>query len=107
MFIYYVRAGGPKGPKVKSFPPGLRMVAGDMNATSTQSSKIVEWTCGGGGPTSGRIPSCSDPKQPIHASLGFPSCWDGKHLDSADHKSHMAYAADNGTCPRTHPRDLA
>ncbi len=106
MFIYYVRAGGPKGPKVKPFPPGLRMVAGDMNATSTQSSKIVEWTCGGGGPTSGRIPSCSDPKQPIHASLGFPSCWDGKHLDSADHKSHMAYAADNGTCPRTHPVSL-
>ena len=21
----------------------------------------------------------------------FPSCWDGKSLDSADHKSHMAY----------------
>jgi hypothetical protein len=106
MFIYYVRAGGPKGPKVKPFPPGLRMIAGNDEATSAQSSKILEWTCGGGGPTSGKIPSCSDPKQAIHASLGFPSCWDGKHLDSADHKSHMAYAADNGTCPRTHPVSL-
>jgi Domain of unknown function (DUF1996) len=106
MFIYYVRAGGPKGPKVEPFPAGLRMVTGDMNATSAQSSRILEWTCGGGGPTSGKIPSCSDPKQPIHASLGFPSCWDGKHLDSADHKSHMAYAADNGACPRTHPVSL-
>ena len=106
MFIYYVRAGGPDGPKVKPFPPGLRMIAGNQEATSTQSSKILEWTCGGGGPTSGKVPRCSDPDQPIHASLGFPSCWDGMHLDSADHKSHMAYAAANGTCPRSHPVSL-
>ena len=106
MFIYYVRAGGPKGPKVKPFPAGLRMIAGNDEATSAQSHNILEWTCGGGGPESGKIPSCSDPKQPIHASLGFPSCWDGKHLDSANHKSHMAYAADDGTCPRTHPVSL-
>jgi Domain of unknown function (DUF1996) len=89
---------------VKSFPAGLRMIAGDMHATSAESSKILEWTCGGGGPTTGNVPSCSDPKQPIHASLGFPSCWDGKHLD--DHKSHMAYAASDRAYPRTHPVSL-
>jgi hypothetical protein len=38
----------------------------------------------------------------------FPECWDGRRLDSADHKSHMAYAArDAGdtllSCPWTHP----
>jgi hypothetical protein len=22
----------------------------------------------------------------------FPDCWDGRHLDSPDHKSHMAYS---------------
>jgi len=106
MFIYYVRAGGPDGPRVKPFPPGLRMIAGDQEATSSQSRKTLEWTCGGGGPTSGKIPTCSDPDQPIHASLGFPSCWDGMHLDSADHKSHMAYAGDHGSCPRSHPVSL-
>ena len=31
-----------------------------------------------------------------------PSCWDGIHLDSADHKSHMAYPV-NGECPASHP----
>jgi Domain of unknown function (DUF1996) len=36
----------------------------------------------------------------------FPSCWDGVHLDSADHKSHMAYAAANGACPSDHPLSL-
>jgi hypothetical protein len=46
------------------------------------------------------------PSSPIHASLVFPSCWDGVQLDSADHKSHMAYAAPNGTCPADHPVSL-
>ncbi|WP_309624448.1 DUF1996 domain-containing protein [Methylibium sp.] len=32
----------------------------------------------------------------------FPQCWDGKNLDSPDHKSHMAYPSDGG-CPRSHP----
>jgi hypothetical protein len=106
MFIYYVRAGGPNGPKVKPFPAGLRMVAGDQHATSAQPATVLEWTCGGAGPTSADIPQCSDPSQPIHASLGFPSCWDGVHLDSADHRSHMAYAAPDGTCPASHPVSL-
>jgi len=31
----------------------------------------------------------------------FPSCWNGKDLDSADHKSHMAYPnlVMSGDCP--------
>ena len=32
----------------------------------------------------------------------FPECWDGRRLDSADHKSHMAYATAR-RCPSTHP----
>jgi hypothetical protein len=42
--------------------------------------------------------------------IHFPDCWNGKDLDSADHRSHMAYAstgsgADAGrrVCPATHP----
>lgn len=32
-------------------------------------------------------------------------CWNGKDLDSADHKSHMAYpdGVNGGNCPATHP----
>jgi hypothetical protein len=33
----------------------------------------------------------------------FPNCWDGVHLDSADHRSHMAYPGKGGACPSTHP----
>lgn len=36
-----------------------------------------------------------------------PNCWDGANLDSADHRSHMAYTLDpyqpTERCPDTHP----
>ena len=38
----------------------------------------------------------------IRMELVFPQCWNGKDLDSVDHKSHVAYASDllnGGTCP--------
>jgi hypothetical protein len=37
----------------------------------------------------------------LRLELMFPSCWNGKDVDSADHKSHMAYPSlvMDGTCP--------
>ena len=32
----------------------------------------------------------------LRAEVTFPSCWDGLNLDSADHKSHMAYPGPDG-----------
>jgi hypothetical protein len=34
--------------------------------------------------------------------VDFPQCWDGKNLDSPDHKSHMHEATGSG-CPTSHP----
>jgi len=105
--VYYRRAGGGTGPGVLPFPVGLRMIAGNAKATSDQSLSIVQWDCGGGGLESPHMYACpGGPSSPIHASLVFPSCWDGVHLDSADHKSHMAYAAPDGACPADHPVSL-
>ncbi|SPO06392.1 uncharacterized protein DNG_09081 [Cephalotrichum gorgonifer] len=47
----------------------------------------------------------------IRSNILFPTCWDGKNLDSVDHKSHVAYPVDGpatflslgGACPSTHP----
>jgi hypothetical protein len=41
-------------------------------------------------------------------SLRFPTCWDGKNLDSPDHMSHMSYPEtgtfeSGGPCPASHP----
>ena len=105
--VYYRRAGGGMGPGVQPFPKGLRMIAGDAKATSDQPLSVVHWDCGDGGLESPHMYACAGgPSAPVHAALVFPSCWDGVHLDSADHKSHMAYAAPDGTCPADHPVSL-
>ncbi len=42
----------------------------------------------------------------LRAQVFFPSCWDGKNLDSPDHKSHLSYPVNNhayGSCPPSHP----
>ncbi len=38
----------------------------------------------------------------LELHVNFPDCWDGRRLDSPDHKSHMAYSRDY-VCPRSHP----
>ena len=52
------------------------------------------------------FPDISKCQDGIRWQVFFPQCWDGVNLDSADHKSHMAYPVDNyngGTCPPSHP----
>ena len=107
MFIYYRRPGGAGGPKVHPFPPGLKMLAGNSQATSPQPLFMVQWDCDGG-PEYPSIPQCpGTSSQSLHASIEFPSCWDGRQLDSPDHRSHMVYAnADSGACPADHPVSL-
>jgi hypothetical protein len=44
----------------------------------------------------------------IRATVIFPSCWDGRNLDSPDHRAHMAYsnvglASGARACPASHP----
>jgi hypothetical protein len=98
---YYRRSGD----KVVPFPKGLRMVSGDPHATSPQSGLNVAWRCKGAGNEVDNIPNC-DAGSTLQAEVSFPDCWDGKHLDSPDHRSHMTYALDAGTCPQTHPVKL-
>jgi hypothetical protein len=44
----------------------------------------------------------------LRVFVTFKDCWDGVHLDTADHRAHMAYADGAGVngrraCPATHP----
>ncbi len=100
--VYYRRAS--LAP-VNAFPNGLRVIAGDAMATTPQGMGVTFWSCGAG---SGVAPSSTVPTCPaqrgsfLRLHVRFPSCWDGRHLDSPDHKSHMAYAM-RGRCPSTHP----
>jgi hypothetical protein len=101
MQVYY-RASNKNPALIKTIPRGLRMIAGSMMATAPQSSDVAGWTCGGNPPNfTGSMPTCGSGGK-LRNRIRFPECWNGKTLDSADHKSHMSYLV-NGSCPSTHP----
>jgi hypothetical protein len=90
---------------LRAFPAGFKMIAGDRSATSPQGMQVTFWNCGAasGVAASTEVPTCPDTRaQSLRLHVNFPSCWDGKHLDSADHKSHVAYPV-RGACPVSHP----
>ena len=41
----------------------------------------------------------------LRAFVRFPICWDGKNLDTADHRSHIVYGFNLG-CPTDHPYEV-
>jgi Domain of unknown function (DUF1996) len=94
--------------EVSTFPNNLRMIAGDAKATSPQGMRVTFWSCGvaSGVDRSAEVPTCPDTRGSfLRLHIRFPECWDGRSLDSADHKSHMAYATRAG-CPSTHPVEV-
>ncbi|KAH9023107.1 hypothetical protein EDB85DRAFT_1871009, partial [Lactarius pseudohatsudake] len=115
MIVYYLQRNAAN-ETVEVFPDGLRMVAGNPYLRSkpvgTPEAKAITWKCiDYNGPdrpeTSGFVNNGNCPGS-LRAQIFFPACWDGVNLDSADHKSHMAYpdGVDNGQCPYTHPHHL-
>ncbi|KAB5539308.1 hypothetical protein GE09DRAFT_313649 [Coniochaeta sp. 2T2.1] len=102
-----------KGKKIQPFPPGLRMLAGDPNMrtydNTSNAQRAIEFACipGAGmkgNATTGGFPNYTCPGG-LQIRARFPSCWDGKNADSADHRSHLAYPSlmDNGACDEEHP----
>jgi hypothetical protein len=106
--IYYLQRKGP-GENLLAFPPGFRMVAGNpflRSYSGSREQEAVSWACLGiSGHETPYIPNQNCP-QGLRAQVFFPSCWDGKNLDSADHKSHMTYPStyNAGSCPPSHPK---
>ena len=108
--VFYYKTGYSIDPKtVKPFPAGLRMIAGNKNATGPQD--YVDWDCRDHSNSTGPIPSACPVGDAIRLTILFPQCWDGVNLDSPDHKSHMAYPnyanpPFHSTCPPSHPVTL-
>jgi hypothetical protein len=94
--------------KTQPFPFGLRMITGDPKIqTDTKDKQGNHFWCAGIGGEIGRTPDGVFPICATTANLvrqvTFPDCWDGKHLDSPDHKAHMANGVNGGVCPASHP----
>lgn len=96
-----VRYSAPRGQRVRTFPAGFTLVAGDKTATTLQAN--AGWRCEfdrPGTPLEASPPAC-DPDEDIVGVVRFPNCWDGKNATSPT-QAHMAYSA-TGACPTTHP----
>ncbi|MDX6719943.1 MAG: hypothetical protein QOJ63_2197 [Solirubrobacteraceae bacterium] len=102
VFRVYYRPAIVDQRKVRAFPAGLKMVAGDMAATRPQRLGVTAWACSIDGPEVPvrEVPTCRG-DQPLRLRITFPSCWDGKRLDSRNHRSHMAYPV-RRACPADH-----
>lgn len=119
--IYYKRR--PKtdpectraGKACVNLPRGLRYIFGyDMLNMGAPKTGGGYFNCQGTGSTPGHYASITEAAKfcPVGAQLGAvisaPECWNGVDLDSANHRSHMAYMVrDVNTgqpaCPATHP----
>ena len=98
---YYRPGSGVDPADLRPYPAGLMMVAGDGGATGPQPREVAAWHCGASPALHATPPACSR-TAPLAVRVAFPDCWDGVRLDSADHKSHVAYSSE-GHCPREHP----
>lgn len=99
--FYYVTDNARPG-SVRPYPLGLRIVAGYAKGRPPGAPKVAEWACSNTGlPASEFILACPAGTR-LELHLRFPDCWDGRHLDSPDHASHMAYSSGH-RCPHSHP----
>ncbi|KAK0666025.1 hypothetical protein QBC41DRAFT_231427 [Cercophora samala] len=123
-FVVYYVSGGIGD--VTAFKPGFRMLVGD--AGRRESLGLRNQTCfrcyTGPDFEGDNLAPCYDDAVDteelpgkmcwgIRSNILFPTCWDGKNLDSPDHKSHVAYPVTGphtftalgtgGQCPESHP----
>jgi hypothetical protein len=135
MTVYYIQPGvtNPNKEKVTTFPKGFRMIVGnpmirnkngiDANSPEGRTSTFRCWGANYQSdaswphPGTGPLDTVELPKGKcaggIRSNVFFPSCWNGKDLDPADHASHMKYPTGTvprdglfwfaGTCPTSHP----
>lgn len=128
--VYYKAADEKSGMHIKTPPAGLRMIAGNAKPLAiadaqggffcqdqTQVLNPANWGIMWQGNHIKQ--SCGGPNQMLRMIISFPQCWDGKNLDSPDHKSHMEFicgdecknaqgviAKSANSCPASHPIQL-
>ncbi|WP_064745367.1 DUF1996 domain-containing protein [Pseudonocardia acaciae] len=87
--------------KVNPMPDDLSIITGDAQVKKNgEKNANAQWTCTGfENRITDKYPLCPSGSKIVRI-LEFPSCWDGKNLDSKDHRAHMAFPDDDGDCKR-------
>ncbi|MFF5085402.1 DUF1996 domain-containing protein [Actinoplanes sp. NPDC000266] len=91
--------GNPRGPVV-AMPRLLVAAVGDAYAyTNKNGPARSSWSCSNTpGRTTMKYPICDDGAEVVRI-FDFPSCWDGRQLDSPNHRQQMVFPAAGGGCP--------
>ncbi|NGO71844.1 DUF1996 domain-containing protein [Streptomyces sp. SB3404] len=93
-------AGSPAG-KVTAMPRFLRIVTGDAKAfTQGTANANASWSCEGfeDRRLTDTYPLCPEGSRVLRF-FDFPGCWDGRNTDSGNHRDHVAFAREDGSCP--------
>ena len=91
--------GNAKG-KVVAAPEFLRVLTGNAKSVSQAgANQNAKWTCTGfENRITAKYPICPRGSQ-TERIADFPGCWDGVNTDSANHRTHIAFADATGACP--------
>ncbi|MFD8751208.1 DUF1996 domain-containing protein [Kitasatospora sp. NPDC059577] len=95
---YTSSVGNPVQP-MKRF---LRIITGDAKAfTNGPANARASWSCTGfeNRQVIDKYPICPQGSRVVR-TLKFPDCWDGKNIDSANHRTHTAFSDKSGACPK-------
>jgi hypothetical protein len=82
-------------------PRFMRVITGDAKATTNGPANAhASWTCTGfeNRRLTDKYPLCPRGSQ-VTRILEFPSCWDGRNTDSANHRTHVVFPDRRGACP--------
>ncbi|MFI0775747.1 DUF1996 domain-containing protein [Streptomyces sp. NPDC021212] len=86
--------------KVVAMPKFLRIITGDAKAfTNGTANANASWSCTGfeNRQLKDKYPLCPKGSNVVR-TFKFQSCWDGRNSDSANHRTHVAFAGANGAC---------
>ncbi|MET7287978.1 DUF1996 domain-containing protein [Streptomyces sp. NPDC005573] len=91
--------GNPRS-KVTAMPRLLRIITGDAKAfVNGPGNANASWSCTGfeDRQLKDKYPLCPAGSDVVR-TFRFQSCWDGRNIDSANHRTHVAFAAADGSC---------
>ncbi|WP_345981960.1 DUF1996 domain-containing protein [Streptomyces sp. DSS69] len=87
--------------RVTAMPRFLRIITGDAKAfTNGDANANASWSCTGfeNRQLKDKYPICPEGSQVVR-TFAFQNCWDGQNTDSANHRTHVAFAQPDGRCP--------
>ncbi|MET9734609.1 DUF1996 domain-containing protein [Streptomyces sp. NPDC006458] len=87
--------------EVTAMPRLLRIITGDAKSfVNGPGNANASWSCTGfeDRQLKDKYPLCPSGSDVVR-TFKFQSCWDGRNIDSANHRTHVAFADGSGNCP--------